>query len=935
MYDKRKVAKTYRKFVTGTMALVFVAAGVATATFSFSWFTNKNNITNSNLTGKTLGAYFARGNGTSTDPYVINKPIHLYNLAWLQYIGYFKEETYFIIESDLDMSGWILPPIGTTDHPFISHLDGYDTTYSKTSQSGPITIKNLTVSNSFEDFSARHPSSVTASTFETPNITGLFGVVGDTSSSIEPTIQNLYLDKVTVESKTDNVLTGIVAGYVNGKLDNICLSNSSLDVKEGTNRLTGYDNISKYTSVGYCESKYQTEAAKYKTTMYEPAYVGDASFNPSGGGGDGGDWGSSIDMMTLNRRMNYITARSTLKTYGSYNRLSVVSDDFHYYAATSSAANEPYWGNTSTTFWYVNDGTILPLSIDTETAFAGQETTNKVNIEKTSSTSSAPNSISIHTTNFYLTHDSEDDLITKNNSGYLVGGGGSNDTSISTSGYMGNIRTRLQLISSGLSNSFDSNVTKYDGSKIKIYTLDTRKTDGSVSLITTSNAETDYGYKKYSDVKTNFDSMMSGKEVVHGFHMVQVDETNSSNYVKYDGAFIRNKKYDNYEFLKSALNFNVANSGYISTLIDTCYGTNQNQSLFDLFKIERDESNNISAITRIEKIYKSDIGSDQYSYNSGSDENLLFDFSKVTNTNSNKFPINTAYYYEIPVNKGDYAIAKSKSTDSLMAYLMYLDIGANSGGGDTGTKVQRTKIYEVLEQINEAFTYPTGISIVSFDNAVLDTKTLCITLGSTYSGVASIKRTSKTAADIIVTAATITGLYYFDPELTVTNNSQTIADSELVKGEETTAKTRRLTYLDYYKETEITYMYAFEQTLESDSTTWSDITLGEYASGEGDTDFSSTSGLTIYSDDGQSITTSDITIEEPTDYGSGTVFSLTLKENKPDDFSINYLPVGSINETTYKFTVSGYKFTLNDVTKYSVTSRNESYSLNINGTDIS
>lgn len=107
--------KAFKRICCGGLALVILSAGISTAAFSFSWFHNNNYLSNKQIKGSTAGAYFARGTGTKDDPYVINRPIHLYNLAWLQDIGYFDDvETYFIIEKDLDMTGWVTPPSALT-----------------------------------------------------------------------------------------------------------------------------------------------------------------------------------------------------------------------------------------------------------------------------------------------------------------------------------------------------------------------------------------------------------------------------------------------------------------------------------------------------------------------------------------------------------------------------------------------------------------------------------------------------------------------------------------------------------------------------------------------------------------------------------------------------------------------------------------------------
>ena len=114
--------------ISGLLAVSFTGAVAST----ISWFTTVLSIDmNENVTGESNGAYFASGSGASGDPFIINSPVHLYNLAWLQYLGYFNNNTigaesgptYFAIDPDLsepiDMTGWILPPIGTTLYPFV------------------------------------------------------------------------------------------------------------------------------------------------------------------------------------------------------------------------------------------------------------------------------------------------------------------------------------------------------------------------------------------------------------------------------------------------------------------------------------------------------------------------------------------------------------------------------------------------------------------------------------------------------------------------------------------------------------------------------------------------------------------------------------------------------------------------------------------------
>lgn len=291
--------RTIKKITAGILASVILAAGISTTAFSFSWFSNRNNISNT-IKGQTAGAYFARGKGTKDDPYVINRPVHLYNLAWLQDIGYFdKEKTYFIIEKDLDMTGWTLPPIGTEDHPFKGELDGLDKTHGTNTTAAK--ISNLTISNDFNDYS-RHPSSISSIT--RCNSMGFFGTFGkekeNYSDDDAPVAKNFYLDSLTVKSKEEENLIGMAAGYVNGKLENIGVSDSKISLpKSGS--LKSYknytNNLSDYTTIGYCEDKYKNTAFEKEVTLQSSDP--ETSQGTEGDGGTESGNGGSIDMNAM------------------------------------------------------------------------------------------------------------------------------------------------------------------------------------------------------------------------------------------------------------------------------------------------------------------------------------------------------------------------------------------------------------------------------------------------------------------------------------------------------------------------------------------------------------------------------------------------------------------------------------------------------------
>lgn len=288
--------KTIKKIIAATLVGVILAAGISTTVFSFSWFSNRNNVTK-NIEGKTAGAYFARGRGTQDDPFVINRPIHLYNLAWLQDVGYFdSKKTYFIIEKDLDMTGWTLPPIGNESHPFIGELDGFDTVHGTNKSAAK--ISNLTISNNFSDYQ-RHPSSITS--ISGCNAMGFFGTFGEEKKDYAedaPVAKNFYLDKVTVKSKEQKNLIGSLAGYVNGKISDIGISNSTISLPSNKTSFKGYtSNVSDYTSIGYCEDKYKNTAYEKEVTLQSSDL--DTSQGTEGDGGAEAGNGGSIDMNTM------------------------------------------------------------------------------------------------------------------------------------------------------------------------------------------------------------------------------------------------------------------------------------------------------------------------------------------------------------------------------------------------------------------------------------------------------------------------------------------------------------------------------------------------------------------------------------------------------------------------------------------------------------
>ena len=252
--------------------IVLLALAVS-ASASLAWFFPTTQVGNQGETntmpidGSSSSSYFAYGDGVNR-PYGIKTPRHLYNLAWLQYLGMIHlndTQLKFELADNIDMSGWTLPPIGTETYPFIGNFDGKG-----------YTVSNLTVSNSFAQYNV-HPTIVDSSSYVQPHIIGMFGVVGTytpgTSASVVSgqidSIKDLTISNTSIASATNTVLAGIVAGYVNGPIENVGVINSNVDLSnQTTSKYSSFKNISDYTVVGYCESNFKEQTKKQISQLW-------------------------------------------------------------------------------------------------------------------------------------------------------------------------------------------------------------------------------------------------------------------------------------------------------------------------------------------------------------------------------------------------------------------------------------------------------------------------------------------------------------------------------------------------------------------------------------------------------------------------------------------------------------------------------------------
>lgn len=372
-------------------AMMALMTAVGAVSASIAWFTSNAIVSNGALDASTEAAFFAGGDGSKEitrdengniltyGPYIINRPVHFYNLAWLQYMGYFNrdidrdgaiDQNYFQIDADLDMLELdsALPPIGTTRYPFVGYVDGQNHV-----------VKNAnTINSSLISSYNKHPDVLTS--VSNTNVAGLFGVIGSMDDSgkvalcsivnTDPTstatysyasneyaVKNLGIDQSSVSTEKSDTVIGIAVGYENAPVAGVTVNNSTLNIKNGSAVSGTYNsNFSNYTLVGYASDKYKAQKNKVYTTAQEPDV--DQGVTPDGGS----NWGASIGMKDMYTNLRSIFDNNLVQaTYLS-------SETRNYNDETNYTASEQVYSNA-----YLNDS-LVSQSTETQRFYANYKT---------------------------------------------------------------------------------------------------------------------------------------------------------------------------------------------------------------------------------------------------------------------------------------------------------------------------------------------------------------------------------------------------------------------------------------------------------------------------------------------------------------------------------------------------------------------------------
>ncbi|SFB68238.1 hypothetical protein [Ruminococcus albus] len=387
--------KKEKKSVFAVTVALFLAlsAGISV----FAWFAKKKDyIPVDTYRGSVRTAYFNGGNGTAPDegttaddykdpdtaypsydndndtgyssrgPYQIDNAIQLYNFAWLQYLGYFNDEdgeqTYFVLTSDIDASGLVLPPVGNEEDPFLGNFNGNGYTISGLKISNDTTELNNEWSSG--KFSIPRDALDNDELKSDLEIVGLFGVIGDytedyTASSSAPSVSDLTIEDVAIETVSTQALAGIAAGYVNGVMDNVTVAGTSTISSSADTALSYTDKLSDYALVGYCEEPYRRNL-KLETVKVNDPKIEDGS-GRFGNSGQGNAWGNTIDMKAMYDRLlgeyNDLEGKTT-RDYVSEDTITHNTDG----TETHSPVTSPYpvtvsAGNNSSYYVRMSDET--------------------------------------------------------------------------------------------------------------------------------------------------------------------------------------------------------------------------------------------------------------------------------------------------------------------------------------------------------------------------------------------------------------------------------------------------------------------------------------------------------------------------------------------------------------------------------------------------
>ena len=339
-----------------------------------------------NVSGGSVASYYESGDGTEEKPYIISNRTHLYNLAWLQYLGEYNDsaingegiqQKYFKIKNNINLEGLTLPPIGTEKYPFLGNFDGNNKVISN------FTISNDNPSEDESDFGVAKPANLYAG--EPPEIVGFFGVVGELpsqdisySSSIV-SISNITLKDFTVKSETNTTLIGLAAGYVDGTMSGVKVDGSAkldLGSSNKTAKTAITNNLTDYALVGY-----STKTNSFGEYSQDISEWYDSNLSEYGGQ-DLPDFGGSVDVKALYERLEGIQSLSSDTHYATVQSETIDANGNSQGVSTSNITDSNVLHNYEDNDHYVGSFCFADDDSNAPTSFTNINLTGRRNVKR-------------------------------------------------------------------------------------------------------------------------------------------------------------------------------------------------------------------------------------------------------------------------------------------------------------------------------------------------------------------------------------------------------------------------------------------------------------------------------------------------------------------------------------------------------------------------
>ena len=358
---------------------------------------------------------------------------------------------------------------------------------------------------------------------------------------------------------------------------------------------------------------------------------------------------------------------------------------------------------------------------------------------------------------------------------------------------------------------------------------------------------------------------------------------------------------------------------------------------------------------------------------------MAFDLDKQLGTNNSLKETykNSAFYFEIPVPAGEYALGSIPNQtvgDTTIfnngAYLMYLDIGNNAK-----LEVSRTTIIESMTTKIQTIKTFTGVSIVSAASASNYSNSYCIVLKSgikgdveytldnnTNVGTVNVDTSIYNSTDNIVGVSFKKGQYSVNLETGKDTDQKQEKEATTIQIDQPKVKTitkDRVSFYDYYDSYSVTNILEVTKTTRTteegkeESTPYDIFKAQKNKDGNVSSpsepplafmDKTNTNQLDLSSDKNISdfLGTYDTEIME-TKSQENVAFSFSMQSEILGDIEIDFTPVTSLNkdQNSNRYIINGYaiSITAKDSTQgsiliYDVKRNGNSYTITFNGANL-